>query len=73
MLNGVPGWPEVYRVVMPIDSTTCLCHDLFGAVCIAWCYHGLVSSFNISSTIPHMDWEFQVLSVLLGLTSSAAK
>ena len=38
---------EAYRMIIPLNSTTCRCYDYYGAICVVWCYSGLVSNFQI--------------------------
>ena len=47
--NSQTNRSEQYRAAVPSNATTCRCFDWFGAACVAWCYNGLVSGFQISS------------------------
>ena len=41
---------EKYRQLIPMNSAMCECYDYFGAICVVWCYSGLVSNFRIVKT-----------------------
>ena len=38
------------RSIVPVDSSSCQCYDAFEAICVLWCYSGLINNFQIVKT-----------------------